>query len=210
MKKLLLTILLLFIFFAWAGFAQATTTIVKDYPELPGTDKPGEARKGEELPQFIKYLFVFSLSIVGIIGLAAIIIGAFGYLTAVGNPQKAAKAKEQIFSALLGIILLLGSYLLLRVINPDLLSLGVELEPAEEKNGETEISTDSYACYCCCFGGSWWINACNPLNGYRLFCESDLTASQASTTCSSVCKMMCDERLVPLGNNSQAIQETCQ
>lgn len=208
MKKLLLTILLLSIFFALAGFAQATTTIVKDYPELPGTDKPGEAKKGEELPQFIKYLFIFSLSIVGIIGLAAIIIGAFGYLTAVGNPEKAAKAKEQIFSALLGILLLLGSYLLLRVINPDLLSLGVKLEPVEIENKETPA--DSYACYCCCFGGSWWINACNPLNGSRLFCKSNLTANQASTACSSECGILCSQRIIPLGNNSQAKQETCQ
>lgn len=126
MKKLLLTILLLCLFFALAGSTQAVTTIVEDYPELPGAIRPGEAAPGEALPQLIKYIFIFSLSIVGVIGLAAIIIGAFGYLTAVGNPQKAADAKDKIFSALLGIILLLGSFLLLRTINPDLLKLGVE------------------------------------------------------------------------------------
>jgi len=127
MKKFLLTILLLCLFFALAGSIQAVTTIVKDYPELPGATRPGQAAPGEALPRLIQYIFVFSLSIVGVIGLAAIIIGAFGYLTAVGNPQKAADAKDKIFSALLGIILLLGSFLLLRTINPDLLKLGVKV-----------------------------------------------------------------------------------
>jgi len=126
MRKLLLTILLLCLFFTLAGFVQAEKTTIVDYPDLDGAKKPGEAGPGEALPQLIKYIFIFSLSIVGVIGLAAIIIGAFGYLTAVGNPQKAADAKDKILSALLGIILLLGSFLLLRTINPDLLKLGVE------------------------------------------------------------------------------------
>ena len=127
MKKLLLTILLLCLFLTLAGFVQAEKTTIIDYPDLSGATKPGKADPGEELPRLIQYIFIFSLSIVGVIGLAAITIGAFGYLTAVGNPQKAADAKDKIFSALLGIILLLGSFLLLRTINPDLLKLGVDV-----------------------------------------------------------------------------------
>ena len=130
MKRYFSIIFLVIILLGLAGSAQAITTIVKDYPELSGATRPGEAEPGDALPQFIKYVFIFSLSIVGIIGLAAIVIAAFGYLTAVGNPQKAADAKDKILSALLGIILLLGSFLLLRTINPDLLRLGVEAPPA--------------------------------------------------------------------------------
>ena len=129
MKRYFSIIFLVIILLGLASSAQAITTIVKDYPELSGTKRPGEAEPGDALPQFIKYVFVFSLSIVGIIGLAAIVIAAFGYLTAVGNPQKAADANDKILSALLGIILLLGSFLLLRTINPDLLRLGVEAPP---------------------------------------------------------------------------------
>ncbi len=211
MKKFLLTILLLSIFFALAGFAQAATTIVKDYPELPGTDKPGEAKKGEELPQFIKYLFMFSLSIVGIIGLAAIIIGAFGYLTAVGNPQQAAKAKEQIFSALLGILLLLGSYLLLSIINPDLLSLGVKLKKVQVNpggNGGTECqgNTSSWTPSSINERGSstYYIdlsNACRDVPqgslsvGWRVHLWQENVAERQSRRCGNPTRNMIENRI---------------
>lgn len=138
MRKFLLIILLLSIFFALAGSIQAYQTIVKDYPELGGI-KPQE---GATLPQLIKYIFLFSLGIVGMVGMIAIIMGAFGYVTSAGNPQKAADAKNQIMSALLGILLLLGSAVLLNLVNPDLLRFkqeklpgaSVDIKP-EEKEG---------------------------------------------------------------------------
>lgn len=116
MKKIILTILLLSLFFALADSVQAIDTIVKNYPELEGAPKPTEG-----IPQYIRYIFVFSLGAVGIIAFIAIIMAAFGYVTSVGNPQKAAASKDKIFSALLGMLLLFASYLLLNIINPDLL-----------------------------------------------------------------------------------------
>jgi hypothetical protein len=136
----------LFSFFVAFNSVQAVKTIVT-YPELDGAIVPGgDVKPGEELPQFIKYIFTFSLGAVGVLGLLAIIFGAFTYLTAVGNPQQAAKAKEQIFSALLGILLLLGSYILLNTINPDLIKLGVKLESIEFEERDTN---KYYSCYCC-------------------------------------------------------------
>ena len=98
MKRYIKIIIISIILFSVIGFAQAATTIIKDYPEIGGIN-PG--KEGTTLPDFIKYIFLFSLTIVGIVGLLAIIIGAFGYLTAVGNPQKASEAKNKIISAIL-------------------------------------------------------------------------------------------------------------
>jgi len=120
MKKYLLITLLVIIVLGLAGSIQATTTIIQDYPEIGGISPQKE---GTTLPHLVKYIFLFAIGIAGIVGLLAIIIGAFGYLTAVGNPQKASDAKDKIISALLGLLLLLGSYLLLNIINPDLLKL---------------------------------------------------------------------------------------
>lgn len=129
MKKLLLiSLLLLFL----AGSAQAYVTIIKDYPELPACKDNEKCRPGQGgfgLPEYVKYIFIFSLGAVGIIGMLALIMAAFSYVTSAGNPQKASDAKDQIVSALLGLLLLLASWLLLNMINPDLLKLGINIPP---------------------------------------------------------------------------------
>ncbi len=104
-------------------------TIVKDYPALPaceGNTKcvPGEKNFG--LPQFIKYVYIFGIGLVGFVALIAVMIGAFGYITSTGNPQKASHSKDQIFAALFGMLLLLGSVVILNLINPDLLRFSTE------------------------------------------------------------------------------------
>lgn len=67
-------------------------------------------------------LYIYIISIAGVIALAALIIGGILYLTSAGDPEKLSKAKKQILAAFLGIIILLSSYLILRTINPDLVS----------------------------------------------------------------------------------------
>ena len=129
MKKILIITILLLLFIAFS--AQAYETIIEDYPKLPACEGDTKCKPGGEeefgLPEFIKYIFLFSLGIVGITGFLAIIIAGFELVTATGNPQKAAQAKDRITSALLGLLLLLGSWLILHYINPDLLKLGITL-----------------------------------------------------------------------------------
>jgi len=136
MKKIVLIILFSMFLLGLTGYGLADAadekipTIVEDYPKLPACEGNAECVPGDPnfgLPQFINYIFIFSLGIVGLVGLIAMIIGGFGYMTSTGNPQKAAQAKDKIISALLGLLLLLGSYVLLSIINPDLLRFPVEL-----------------------------------------------------------------------------------
>ena len=134
-KKTLFIIILLIFFFSilfsqTANFVFANETpsefptIVKDYPEIPGVPKPSEA---SSLPEYIKYLYLFGLGIVGVSALLAIVIGAFSYVTSAGSAQQASKAKDQILSALFGILLLLSAWLLLHTINPDLTKWKINL-----------------------------------------------------------------------------------
>jgi hypothetical protein len=51
-----------------------------------------------------------------------IVIGAFNYLTSLGNPEKLKKAQGTIRYAVVGLIIFLASYLILNVI--DVLFLG--------------------------------------------------------------------------------------
>ncbi len=145
MKKGFLIILLLVILFGLAGSVQAIDTIVKSYPNLPGAPDPTAG-----IPQYIRYIFVFSLGVVGIVAFISILLAAFGYVTSVGNPQKATAAKDRIFSSLLGILLLLGSYLLLNAINPDLLRFKITGEKVD-----IPVSTEEAATGCRLTGAYW-------------------------------------------------------
>ena len=133
MKRAILIIASLSLFFAIAVSISAAT-IIEDYPNLPACENNAQCHPGEAgfgFTQFIKYIYLFAIGIVGIVGLLAIIYAAFGYVTSAGNPQKASGAKDKIISALLGILLLLGSVVLLNLINPDLLKLKLPENPVK-------------------------------------------------------------------------------
>ncbi len=78
---------------------------------------------GQELPSYINYLFIFGLALITFLAFGFMIIGGVQYILAAGNIAKVEDAKDTIKQALLGLGLLLVSYLLLRTINPDLVNL---------------------------------------------------------------------------------------
>lgn len=107
--------LLLIAFVAPAAAEVKLETVLPPIPNQPSPDKG--------LPEYINYLFVFGLSSITILALAQMIIGGITYILAAGNAAKVEEAKDTIFQALLGVGILLVSYLLLWTINPDLVSL---------------------------------------------------------------------------------------
>jgi len=90
-------------------------------------------------------LYTYIISIAGVIALTGLIIGGILYLTSAGDPEKLSKARKQILAAFFGIIILLSSYLILRTINPDLVSFEMpELEeivfhPLDTPPSETKV-----------------------------------------------------------------------
>lgn len=81
---------------------------------------------GVDTGNFLNYLrdiYNFLISIVGILAMAALVYGGFRYLTSVGNPAAVEDAKDIINSAVIGLVLALSSWLILNEINPDVLVL---------------------------------------------------------------------------------------
>lgn len=74
---------------------------------------------------YIKALFIWGLGIVGALAVAAIAYGGVWYMVG-----KVEQGKEIIYSALLGLLLLFGSWLILYTINPDLATLKNPTMPA--------------------------------------------------------------------------------
>ena len=121
--------------------------LLLDYPNLPGATTPTSG-DSNQITETIKYVYVFALGISGIVALISILLGAGRYIFSAGNPSKATDAKDQIFSAVLGILLLVGSVLILRTINPDLVNLnfGATIEGGYVL---PNLEASPYSCECC-------------------------------------------------------------
>ncbi|MFH1393157.1 MAG: hypothetical protein ABIG73_02150 [Patescibacteria group bacterium] len=129
MKKIFLIIFLLFIICA-PNITVAQVQLETGLPNIPGN----RLDAGKELPQYINYLFIFGLGAITILALARMMTGGIKYILAAGNVGEKADAKDTIQQALLGLGLLLASYLLLRTINPDLVNLrNPNLTPSQFK-----------------------------------------------------------------------------
>lgn len=122
-KTILLFTVLVLLFLSLASpFTLAQETEVK-YPTIAGDEGPTTVRT--PLPGYIKYIFYFAIGVAGFIAFAAMVLGGIKYLTSVGNPSQMSDAQNQILAAFLGVILLLGSYILLNTINPQLTQLEI-------------------------------------------------------------------------------------
>lgn len=81
------------------------------------------------LNELIAWFYYFIVSISGIAAFGMIVWGGFTWLTSVGSPGKITDAKDKISSAVLGLVIILASVLILKIINPDLISLNLPSLP---------------------------------------------------------------------------------
>jgi len=115
-KYLSLILLVLFLFLPTFSSALELT-----YPEIMGI----RIELDMDMNRLVAWFYYF---IVGISGLAAFLMlvwGGFIWLTSIGSPAKISDAKETINSAVIGLIIILASVLILKVINPDLITLNL-------------------------------------------------------------------------------------
>jgi len=91
---------------------------------------PKGADEGTEvgLKDYIRYLYLFGLGAVGVLALIFLIIGGFLYMFSDTVTSKD-KAREYISGALIGLVLGLGAYLILKTINPDLVKINPPILP---------------------------------------------------------------------------------
>ena len=122
MKKVIFFAIVIFIFFIVSQNCFAVELLLK-WPTI------GDQTLGEQssVPELIKYIYTFALGICGITALASIIYGAAQYTFSAGDASKAGDAKDRITQALLGILILLAAVLILTIINPDLISLNLNI-----------------------------------------------------------------------------------
>ncbi len=85
---------------------------------------PGGAAAGDEVTvtEYIRYIYLFGLGLVGIAALGGLVYGGFMYMLS-GTITSKDEAKKWIWGAISGLILALAAYLILNTINPDLVNL---------------------------------------------------------------------------------------
>lgn len=80
----------------------------------------GEAETATEM---IRNIYWFGIGIVGFAAMVVIVIAGIMYMQSYGDPQKITQAKQLIGGALIGVVILLFSYTILRTVNPALVRL---------------------------------------------------------------------------------------
>ena len=101
------------------------------YPEIGPSGQKIKIELNMNLNQLIAWFYYFIITISGIAAFGMIVWGGFIWLTSVGSPAKISDARDKISSAVTGLVLILASYLILQVVNPDLTTLRLpELPPA--------------------------------------------------------------------------------
>lgn len=131
-KKIFFAFTFLFLTFAFTSVVSAAPNAATDY--LPLVNVPGITPEAT-LTQYLSGLYNFLISVVGIFAMAVIVYGGMRYLTSAGNPAAVEEAKDAIMSAIYGLILALGSWLIINIVNPDILVL---------KNPGVGLSAGSY------------------------------------------------------------------
>lgn len=116
-KKFVILLILLTLF--TAGFSLAKN-LETDYPEVGGfRPKTTETY----LPYYVNYIFNFIIAISGIIALTVIIINGLNYISSADKPEKLKEAQKNMSAALIGLGLLISSWLILYFINPALINI---------------------------------------------------------------------------------------
>ncbi len=123
---ILLALLFLCFVSPFASSAQTTTADTKlGYVLL--TSLPGIPNSNFSLKEYLIGIFKLTIAVAGVLAVFKIVIGGWQYMVseAIGGKEQ---GKENIQSALWGLILAMVAYLILVTINPDLVKLDVVLE----------------------------------------------------------------------------------
>ena len=127
-KKILLLILIIAVFAVpvVSTFAQQTGRDLEiDYIDIPTDDVIVPEKTGIGIVNYVQYVFYFIMAIGGIAAFAMIVYAGFRWMTAGGRPAVIIDARDKIFSALVGLAILFGAFLILNTINTELITLKI-------------------------------------------------------------------------------------
>ena len=125
-KKIIKNLILIFIFglvLLKAGFCYASEIDSKDWPNIPFTNKLTET---STFPDYIVYFFALGIFVGGVVAAISLSVAGVKLIMSAGNPDKRSDAISMIKGSIIGLFLLLGSFIIITTINPSLETLTLE------------------------------------------------------------------------------------
>ena len=119
-------ILFLLCFLLFSGSWCFATELEISYPTLPTGETVNQA---QGLPGFLYYVFKFGMFLGFAAAILSLILSGIYYFLSAAKPNLRASAKDRIYGSLLGLLLLVLTYLIITTINPDLRIFGATLPP---------------------------------------------------------------------------------
>src|SRR6056297_2099255 len=110
-KTIFLLSIIIFVLFPTTAFALERLEI--NYPALPVPGGSIDLGAGVSIWHYFEYLAVLLILLTGFAAVISLIYAGVIYLTTVGNPSQVQKASKRIKISALGIIIVLGFYVLL-------------------------------------------------------------------------------------------------
>lgn len=129
-------------FLSLLSFTLALATPVQAQEQKPGRQYqllekiPGTDGLGSDLPGYVSAIYKMALIIVTLSAVLMLTVGGFMYLTSAGNTASIGTAKGIIYDSLIGLIIALSAWLVLYIINPDLVEINLSpLSPVAPVGG---------------------------------------------------------------------------
>jgi hypothetical protein len=126
-KKIVIALCLVFVGIFGAAAVQAQQIEFEPQVDIPGVNTAQVQPDGSTraIGEYIKGIYNYGIGIVAILATAVMMFGGFQWIIAGGNAEKIGEAKAWLGAALTGLVLALGSFTILNLINPNLTSLTV-------------------------------------------------------------------------------------
>jgi len=126
-RKAIILLLLFFVFFG--GFVSAREGLEVEYPEIEGF-RPVYEERETALTEYLLYITQFLIALAIVVTVFSLVRAGVLWMTSRGDPLKVRESKEQLSSALMGLLIVLFSFAFLSAIDPELVELR-ELEVIE-------------------------------------------------------------------------------
>lgn len=173
---------------------------------IPGTNPTTAA--GTSPGAWVANFYQFALLIGGILAFGAIVYGGVLHAVSAGNPSRQSEGKQWIWSALIGLLLLGGAYIILNTVNPNLINLSLPtLTPITTQNSNTSGGCSPATCNGTCYAGTCYAagscqakGMCVDSSGNCVACASNNNntgATPQSCTAQNLCWSILSKTCVP-------------
>jgi len=115
-KKILLA-LLVGLFLSSPFLALAEFKAQQSYPNIGGNELVSNTAS-ESIPKLVMYIFNLIVWLCILAAILVLILGGIQYVSSSGDVSKMSSAKTRIYSSLLGLLILIGTWFVLHTINP--------------------------------------------------------------------------------------------